>query len=87
MTRNNGERYDWLGIALSTVVMYLLALWPFILTDTGISSFFAFACVLAMAYERGYKLVWKKDGDKKLAVFVFYVPCVIGACSFMYALV
>ena len=87
MKGSNGEKYDWLGIVLSTSVMYLLALWPFILDDTGIASIFALSCVLVMAYERGYKLVWKKDGDKKLAIFIFFIPCAIGLFSISYVLI
>jgi hypothetical protein len=48
-----------------------------------VGSVFAILMAWAISYERGYKLVWKRDGDKKMAFFVFFIPSMLGVISFI----
>lgn len=85
--KKSTESYNWLGIILFAITNYTAALWPFVFNSVGLVSIFAACFVWAMAYERGFKLVWKLDGDKKMAILLFFAPSVLGLVSVAYTVV
>jgi TctA family transporter len=73
----HGNGSLWASLLLAGM-LYLFSLLSFLGHTSDVGAAFAILMVWVIAYERGYKLFWKRRGKRVLAVVVFAIPSFIG---------